>query len=238
MRRLRERPAVPWHWWEALGVYVGAFLVGGLATLPIFRLIADEDLATMAASFVAALGMLGIILLWLNSAHRGWPRALGFPERWGPDVRAGILFGIGLYPVIVLLVGVLVTIVFQLVSGESVQAPEQIPQDLSSAGVALTLVYAVVVAPIAEELFFRGVLFRSIRDRHGFWAGAAASGIGFGLIHWVPGAALDVLLLMTVMVFTGMGFAYIYERRGTIVAPVAAHMTFNVIGLVLIYAIR
>jgi membrane protease YdiL (CAAX protease family) len=39
------------------------------------------------------------------------------------------------------------------------------------------------------------------------------------------------------MVFTGFGLSYIYERRGAILAPMAAHVAFNVIGLTLIYAL-
>ena len=42
---------------------------------------------------------------------------------------------------------------------------------------------AVVVAPITEELFFRGLLFRALRDRHGFWLGAAVSAVLFGFVH-------------------------------------------------------
>ncbi len=229
---------VTWSWWEAVGVYLGAFLVAGFAILPVFQLFDDEDLATIVGSLLAALVSVGIVLVWLNRAHPAWLREMGVPERWGPDVRAGIVFGIGLYPVIVLGFGIVLTLLFQVLSGETVQAPEQVPRDLPPIGVATTLVYGVVVAPFAEELFFRGVLFRAVRDRHGFWAGALASGLAFGLIHYIPGPAIDALLLMSVMVFTGVGFAYIYERRGTIAAPMAAHVTFNVIGLTLIYAIR
>ena len=39
------------------------------------------------------------------------------------------------------------------------------------------------------------------------------------------------------MVFTGIGLAWIYERRGTIVASMAAHMAFNVVGLVVILGV-
>ena len=64
-----------------------------------------------------------------------------------------------------------------------------------------------MIAPIGEELFFRGVLFRSLRDRHGFWVGAVGSAIGFGLIHYIPGSAVDAALLMIVMFFTGLALA-------------------------------
>lgn len=236
MRRLRGRPKATWQWWEALGVYIGAFFVAGFATLPVLRSVSDEDLGTLLASFVAAIVIVGLVLLWLTRFHPGWKGVMGMPVHWGREAIAGLTFGVGLYPVVAI-IGVVVAYLFGLVSGDTVRTPEQVPQDLPTVGVAVTIVYAVVVAPIGEELFFRGVLFRAIRDRHGFWLGALGSGVTFGLIHFIPGSALDAVLLMTVMVFTGVGLAYIYERRGTIVAPIAAHMMFNVIGLSLIYAL-
>ena len=45
---------------------------------------------------------------------------------------------------------------------------------------------------------------------------------------------IDALVLQITMVFTGLGLAWIYDRRGTVVASTAAHMAFNVVGLVTI----
>jgi membrane protease YdiL (CAAX protease family) len=149
-----------------------------------------------------------------------------------------VLFGVVLYPVAVFVVGGLVLVILSAFSDEPVRSPEQVPEQLSAIGIAVTTVYAIAIAPIGEELFFRGTLFRSLRDRHGFGVGAVGSGIAFGLIHYIPGPAIDALLLMIVMVFTGAALAFIYERRGTIVAPIAAHVTFNVIGLALILGLR
>jgi membrane protease YdiL (CAAX protease family) len=39
------------------------------------------------------------------------------------------------------------------------------------------------------------------------------------------------------MVGTGLGLAWVYERRGTIVASIAAHIAFNVIGVVAILGV-
>jgi uncharacterized protein len=134
-------------------------------------------------------------------------------------------------------VGLIVTLILSAVSGDPVETPEQVPSGLSAAGVVVTVLYAIVIAPVHEELFFRGVLFRAARDRYGLGAGLAASGIGFALIHYLPGPWQDALLLMSVMLFNGIALAWWYERRGTIVAPVVAHMVFNVIGLTLIWTI-
>lgn len=230
-----------WSWYEALGVYILAFLLAGLATLPFIQLMEPEaDLTNIVLTVVAALVIVAVLVLWLSRYHRGWLEVLRLPEpgTWRKEIGSGVVFGIGLYPVMVFVVGGLLTVLLQAISGEHVEAPEQVGEHLPAVGTALTIVYAIVIAPIGEELFFRGVLFRALRDRHGFWVGAAGSAIGFGLIHFIPGSAIDAALLMTVMFFTGVALCFIYERRRTIVAPIAAHVTFNVIGIALILGLR
>jgi len=234
------RPAT-WSWWEGLAVYVVSFVLAGVATLPILSLLRDdEDLANIASTTVAALVIVGVLVAWLSNSHPTWRTVLGFPRgraAWVREIRASIGFGLLLYPLMVFLVGIVVTLILQAVSGESVQAPEQVPSHLSAVGAVVTALYAIVIAPIHEELFFRGVLFRGVRDRHGLVPGLVATGVGFALIHYIDGPWQDTLLLMGVMLFNGVALGWWYERRGTIVAPIVAHMVFNVIGLTLILSI-
>ena len=236
---LTGRPRPPWKVWEAMGVYLLAILIGGLATLPIIEFVGDEDLANLAASAVAALVIVGVLVAWLTGRHPTWRPVLGFPERggWLRELRGSVGFGLLLYPGLVFGVGLVVSLVLAVVSGEQVQAPEQVPSGLSVVGVVVTILYAIVIAPVHEELFFRGVLFRGARDRYGLGAGLIASGLGFSLIHYIDGAWQDAALLMGVMFFNGIALAWWYERRGTIVAPIVAHMVFNVIGLTLILTV-
>ncbi len=233
-----DRPTATWRWWEAVLAYLFVLLVAGFATLPVFRLIRNEDLANLASTTIAAVLILGGLVFWLERWHPGWRRVVGLPRALGPELRAGVAFGALLYPAIVFGVGLVLVLLLRVVSGETVGAPEQVPQGLSAAGIAVTIVYGALVAPVGEELFFRGILFRAVRDRYGFTAGAVGSGVAFGLIHYLPGAWQDSVLLMGVMVFTGTALAWLYERRGNILAPIAAHVTFNVVGLSLIFALR
>src|SRR4029079_18779197 len=131
-------------------------------------------------------------------------------------------------------VGLPLTILFSALSGEEATTPDQLPPHLTGGVVVASVILAVFVAPVVEETYFRGILFRSIRDRHGFWPGALISGVIFGLVHWVPSPWQDAVLLQSIMVFTGIALAWIYERRGSIVADIAAHMAFNLVGIVLI----
>ncbi len=130
-----------------------------------------------------------------------------------------------------------IELIFREAVGHKVVVPEQVAPGLSHLAAGALVLLAAVIAPISEEFFFRGVLFRTVRDRHGFWTAALASAIPFGLVHYVPSPAIDALVLQLTMVFTGIGLAWVYERRGTIVASMAAHMAFNVVGLVVILGV-
>lgn len=95
--------------------------------------------------------------------------------------------------------------------------------------------FAVVLAPLYEELLFRRVLFG--RLWHAGWPvlGMALSSLVFALVHEMPGlngkpAGSTVFL---VLVYAGMGaiFAWVYRRTGTLGAPIAAHILNNAIAL-------
>ena len=237
-------PAVTWRFWEAILIWlvgnllVGVVLIAGLV-LAIGGVESGEDLPgglEIVATVLADVAFVATIAIWLSARHQGWIAALGLPAkgRWLREVGWGALAGLLLYPAIAVVVGVLLTLLFELFSDQPVSTPDQLPSDLTTGGKMLSVFLAVVVAPVTEELFYRGVLFRSVRDRHGFWPGAIVSALLFGFVHYVPAPWQDFVLLQSIMVFTGLGLALIYEWRGTIVAPVAAHMLFNVIGVTFI----
>jgi len=233
-----------WGWFEAVGVYFLAFLGGGLATLPIVLALGDTTVggaigrSEIIVTIVADAVITGMLLAWLARWHKEWRAAMVFPERarLGRHLLFGAIAGAILIPAVGLM-SVGLQVLLQQVAGHDVSTPEQVAPGLSPFAGVLLVLLAVVVAPISEEIFFRGVLFRTVRDRHGFWPAALASAIPFGLVHYVPAPAIDALLLQATMVFTGLGFAWIYDRRGTIVAPAAAHVVFNIVGVVTILAV-
>lgn len=233
-----ERPLATWRWWEAILVYLLILVVSRYAALPILKVIRSRGLANLSASAIIAVVIVTLLVLWLQRFHPRWRDVIGLPRRIWPEVRAGTMFGALLYPVVVFGVGIALDLLLELVTGRTIRSPRQLPAHLSAAGVAVSIAYSLVIAPIHEELFFRGILFRSLADRYGFAVGAGGSGLAFGLIHYVPGHAYGSLLLMGVMVFTGVALAWFYQRRGNIVASMVAHATFNVIGLTLILSLR
>jgi membrane protease YdiL (CAAX protease family) len=243
------RPSATWTWYQALGVYAIAFIIAGIVSIPVLVLFGGSvnqpsagasGPSDIAATIAADLTIAGILVFWLHRWHPTWVRIIGFPprDRLRREFGFGVLAGLVLYPAVAFGVGIMLTLLFNAVFGGDVSAPEQIADHLGVAGSIAVVVLAVIVAPVSEELFFRGVFFRSLRDRYGFWPGALGSALLFGLAHYVPSPWRDAVLLQTIMVFTGLGLAWIYERRGNLVANIAAHMTFNAIGVILILAVH
>lgn len=242
-------PAVDWSLWKALAVglvtnlVLAQIVVAGVLLVALGVSSADEASSgntLVYVSVVADLAWFAGMFVWLSVWHTGWRERIGvfFGKRGLHDWTYGAVAGLILYPVIAFVVGVALTVLFRALSGQETTTPDQLPNDLSPTAAAASVVLAVLVAPIVEELFFRGIVFRSVRDRRGFWTGAIVSGLLFGAVHYVPAAWQDTLLLQSIMVFTGIGLAWIYERRGNLVANIASHMIFNTIGIILILFVR
>jgi membrane protease YdiL (CAAX protease family) len=237
-------PAVDWSFPRALlvglvtNLLLAQVVVGGIAFIALG--ITDvDDPKTIYAGLIGDVAWLGFMIIWLVRWHPDWRARIGvFGGRRGVrDALAGLVGGVLLYPGIVI-VGLVLTALFEAVSGRPTTTPDQLPQHLNTPEAIGSVILAVFVAPVAEELFFRGILFRSIRDRRGFWLGALVSGLIFGLAHYEAAAWQDTVLLQSIMVFTGVALAYLYERRGNLLANVTAHMVFNVVGVFLILSAR
>jgi membrane protease YdiL (CAAX protease family) len=86
---------------------------------------------------------------------------------------------------------------------------------------------AAVVAPVAEELFFRGLvqtfLVNVARRR---WLAIIAASVAFGVMHWGYPHHVPALILLAVL----MGYAY--ERTGSLLPPVIIHAAFNLKTLI------
>jgi len=90
-------------------------------------------------------------------------------------------------------------------------------------------VNAVVLAPLAEEVFFRGLLQSLLRRvLHGPRAAIVATSIFFALIH-APAEPQAVPSLFALSLAMG----YNYERTGRLVSPIVIHAIFNAVALLL-----
>jgi membrane protease YdiL (CAAX protease family) len=87
--------------------------------------------------------------------------------------------------------------------------------------------FAVVLAPVAEEFIFRGMLFPFIKQRGYPKTAWAAASLLFALAH--VSAPYFVSLFVLALALT-----WLYEKTDTLLAPIFAHALFNAAGLILI----
>ena len=231
-------PRATWRWWEAVIVTILGFVLGSLVSVPVFLALGGASGQRMngpgaAAGAVTYVVLVISLIVWLQVAHRGWWRSIGWPARGNRlrEAASGVGWGfasqIGITVAAYFVVSALAAI-----SGRDVEVPRQVDPSLTGWAVVALVVYAVVMAPLAEELVFRGLIFRSVADRRGFWPGAFASAIPFGLIHVVPGEALDVSVLVVMMMITGLAWAWIHWRHHNLLVNIATHAAFNAVGVV------
>jgi membrane protease YdiL (CAAX protease family) len=241
---VEDAPAkATWRWWEALIAVLLAWLAGGLAAIPLLALL-DPDAAGPIGGEGLFIGIvsntvtMALLIAWLRTSHPAWAEIIGWPDR--PRVVHELAVGAGLGILVRIASAIVATgIVFLLrgASDEPVDLPAQIDPDLAGWGLVSFAIFAVVAAPILEEFVFRGLLFRSIADRSGFWAGAIVSAFAFGAFHLLtPGEGLDVLALGITHVGTGLGLAWIYWTRRNLLASIGGHAVFNLIAVVSIIA--
>lgn len=152
---------------------------------------------------------------------------LGFaplPGRWGGRAVAIALLS---FP----LMGA-VSWVQQTVTGEPFQNPQisaMAPPDFSWSAYLATLAVAGVLAPVVEEIAFRGLLYRWLRERYGFWIGLVGSALAFSVLHGIAGLIPAIALLGAILAWT-------YERAQSIWAPIILHGTYNVVVTTVLYA--
>ncbi|MEX1162058.1 MAG: CPBP family intramembrane glutamic endopeptidase [Nitriliruptor sp.] len=128
---------------------------------------------------------------------------------WGPirpawsHVGWGILVGVGGFLGIQVTLGLLLTLL-----GDTDQPQQQLLTVVGSDTLATVLVVlaAVVLAPIGEELFFRGILFQALRRRVGLWPAAVISSVPFGAVHVevIGPEALPAILVAVILLCLGV----------------------------------
>ena len=90
---------------------------------------------------------------------------------------------------------------------------------------AVRLLVLGIVVPVAEELMFRGVLFRRFLENRSFWYATVWSSLFFVLMHQ-DGAQMVYAMLL------GLFLCYVYQKFGSLRAPVVLHVTANCSSLI------
>lgn len=198
---------------QALGGFVTAFLgvrLPGEAYTTSFDADVLEEAASMQARFVAITYAISMVicfaLLWIYRLLRGWKGVLSLRTTgWLASFR--------------LLCGYLL---MWCVSIAVEPLAELLPGDQSSlGGGGWLLVSAVMLAPVFEEVIFRGYTAGILRRLYGGLAAWFASSLIFGLVHLIPSVVLSAT-------FSGLVLGYFYLRYRSLMMVIILHAMNNI----------
>lgn len=230
-RVFRYRPKLRrcWSIRELLRITVLAALVIGLLPFAFLTLIswgwsqlADPNVRNLASTVILD-GML-VLIIWafatLKSPSPAAVLGLTIPTRSRP-IRQGLLGYVAIFPWVFGLLWLIARICQEL----GIQPPmEPIHRllflETRTAVIWLTIVLACVVGPVIEELFFRGILFVAVRRHASRLIAMLVSGSLFAAMHTNVIGFLPILLL-------GGFLADLYERTGSLLAPITVHILHN-----------
>lgn len=100
----------------------------------------------------------------------------------------------------------------------------------SGAGLAVLVASVVLVAPVVEEVFFRGLLQRTLVQRAGRGWGVALTAVAFGVTHFQPVQLLGLVAFGAVL-------GVLAERAGRLGPAIVAHVTFNAATVIVLLAL-
>jgi uncharacterized protein len=227
-RPSRRWVGIPQGDWRAIHVLWGSLAVIAAATIEALVVSAfDPDLDSVAAMLAVQALLAGTLIAV----------ALGFAAR--STSLVGGLGDLGLRRFARSALGIaaltyLGYIVFALFYALLVQ-PEQedITRDLGfdegGLGAVAAGILIVAVAPLSEEIFFRGFMFGGLRRRFPVWLAAAVAGLIFGLLHYTGPDSIGVVPQLAVF---GILLALLYERTGSLWPPIMLHVVNNSLALV------
>ena len=230
-RLFRYRAPRPPAWSLGELARIVALLVVMVSLLPLVHLnlvawwlprFADQRLWGVA-SMIALDGWL-LLVVWgfAKTKSRVPSAALGLS--WRTSTRAivqGLTAYAGLFPWIFGLLWLIVKIATQL----GMQPPIEPIHELlfieqRPLTIVLTAILACVVGPVAEEVFFRGVLFGALRRHTSRAVAMLTSGALFAAVHTNLIGFVPILIL-------GCLLADLYERSGSLLSPIAVHVVHN-----------
>lgn len=207
-----------------------------MIVVPLARRLSDSGASILlgTAGAVGSLMLVALVLIVARMAFARGLKGLGLRVRTIPqDLAHAFLTLLGVWPLVAAAMSL--TILVLKAFDESFEVPQHealqvITQSSSAPLQTLMIVLAVVVAPLIEELLFRGLFQTMIRSYVGRpWPAIVIASILFAVIHqdtehW---PALFVLAL---------GLGYSYERSGSLLRAIFMHAMFNGISIVSILA--
>jgi membrane protease YdiL (CAAX protease family) len=230
-------PDAPWGVGEALLIFFLSMVIAGAFSIAILYLflhrIASSTTEVILLLFLSSCVLYAFLLAGTFYSvvyrHGSTPSALGLRFR---GMGRGLAWGFGLGLPLIAVAMVLAYLVEKVIQPTRTDYVSEALSKTSSGHVSTSLIVLlvltlVVLAPVCEEIFFRGYLYPALRNRMDMQPAMILNSLIFAAAHFELVGFLPRLVL-------AYGLCYVYERNKTITAPILGHALYN--GLIVLIA--
>lgn len=219
MPEVRRQP--PWGLPEIVLVYSGIFLIttmAGSMSLHMWWLENQPLERFYLVAIVQFLATLGLVFLFTVGSKKARLTDLGFCRVAVPEL---LKYGLGYGLLLVLLMLAMGWPLSRLQPDIAPQLYETMLRNAENGYTFVVLFFmGAVLAPIAEELFYRAMIYPFFRKLLGPVGGITLAGLVFGLAHWDLWRTLPLAV-------GGAILCYVYEKTGSIFVPMLTHGVWN-----------
>lgn len=135
---------------------------------------------------------------------------------------------IALWTLVLIVVSIaLMVVMFYLGIGTDNSKTESLQSQISLLNFGIGFVSAAIISPVYEEIFYRGFLYRFFSSRYGVLSGMLISSIIFTVVH------IPTFNTLPVNFVSGLIFAWVYQKTGSIIPSILIHGIFNGIAVIL-----
>lgn len=220
----------PWTIGQVLLGYLAAFVVSNFAVI-VYASANDLDDATFGIVVVGLLalwtGLFGTVIVL---ARNRITTDVGLRFAWF-DVPLGVVVGIVSQIALIWLVYLPWRALDKTLSDRLEEPARELTDLAAGPRLYVLAVMIVLVTPVVEELFFRGLLQGALLRRFSPPAAIALSSLGFGLAH------VQGLQLLGLVAF-GLVLGYIAWRTGRLGLCIVTHAAFNLVTVLALAADR
>lgn len=227
-------PDATWNYKEALLIFFAAGIIGVVlslivrASLPVHLSALEESIVFVFVSSVLLYAcLLTGVFTSVKRIHYKPLTALGLNlDSISKDSLFGLRIGVPLF-IGALLLGYLSQLIIKPTKTDVlVESVTKISSgSISGWAFSLLVVALVVLAPICEEIFFRGYMYPIMRNKMASGTAMLLNGVIFAAAHLEIAGFLPRMLL-------GYGLAYMYEKNRSLTSPIIGHALYN--GLLLL----
>lgn len=222
---------VPWDAGDVFGVFVFLFFCEAMLLFWEITIAAVLGLKDFAGNFLLMTNSLlrdlfvAAMVVWLVTKKFGRNVSeIGLtPQRLFKNVFQGFLAYTAVIPWLL----VIVIVISGLLKIFSLEPPPQPVVEIylkesKERHLIYFTVFVAMVGPVIEEVFFRGFTYTAFRSKFGVGRAMLLSSVIFAALHFNWVALFPIF-------FLGLFLAYLYEKTGSLTAPMTVHMLHNLV---------